>query len=77
MKYGLARLVYGLFGILLIVGGVSLFFFDPQSDNPTSAQKKTTPNALANVAIAGVPVVLGVVCLFRCRHWSREAKGKE
>jgi hypothetical protein len=75
MKYGLARFVYGLAGVLLVAGGAALFF-TPQSENPPTT-KNTDPNILASAAIAGVPVALGVLCLFRCWHWSRKAGGKE
>ena len=71
MKYGLARIVYAISGITLIGIGI-LAFFAPHSDAVSSV-----PNAVLNGFVIGVPLFCGVLCLFRCRHWNREAKKLE
>jgi len=68
MKYGFARFVYGLTGIVLIGAGVGIFF------TPQSETAGTFPVTLVSAAFAGIPIVLGVLCLIRCRHFGREAR---
>jgi hypothetical protein len=75
MKYRLAKFVYALTGILLIVVGVNLLF--PIRSQLPATPKTTTSDILVSVPVAVVPIALGVLCLFRSRHWSREASRKD
>lgn len=76
MKYGLARFVWGLTGVVLNTVGIGMFgmFFNPPSEH--AAIPKTASEIFVATSIAAIPLVLGVLCLLRCKYWSREARKK-
>jgi hypothetical protein len=72
MKYGMARFVWGLLAVVLVLLGIGMAIPVTSDRKPDGAKANGTEVAIGILAGA-IPVALGVGCLLRYRHWHREA----
>jgi hypothetical protein len=71
MKYGMARFVYGLAAAILMVAGVGIAI--PSVEHHPLSMMDILMAIVISILIGAVPFGLGIICLLRYRHWTREA----
>ncbi len=71
MKYGLARFVYGLAAVILIVGGIGIAI--PSIEQQSLSMTEILMAILISILIGAIPIGFGILCLLRYRHWTQEA----
>jgi len=76
MKYGIARFVYGLAAVVLMLLGLALAI-PVSSDRKPTASKDTGNHVAVGIIAGSIPFALGIACLFRRRHWQRAAHQRE
>jgi len=72
MKYGMARFVWGLSAVVLMMLGIGMAIPVTSDRKPDGAHPTGTEVAVGMLAGA-IPFALGVGCLLRYRHWHKEA----
>ncbi len=72
MIYGMARFVWGMSAVVLMLLGIGIAI-PVTSDRKQDGAEAAGTEIAAGILAGAIPFALGVGCLLRYRHWQREA----